>query len=127
MDKKVIIGVIIGVVIGLPQGLNSTPITDSPFIPVKTILVASSITLLFCMFMGMSMIRERKKKKIFIGKYFDLYSCFLVGTLCIGIPVFILNVPIDWQSSLLLSGYFFTSAGLGLIFGGLVANVTKRT
>ena len=127
MDKKIIIGAIIGVAIGLPQGLNSTPITDSPFIPVKTILVASSVTLLFCVFMGMSMIRERKKKKFLIGKYFDLYSTFLAGTLCIGMPVFILNVPIDWQSSLLLSGYFFTSAGIGLLFGGLLGNVTKRT
>jgi len=127
MNKKIFVGSIIGLAIGLPQGINAVPMLNNPIIPVETILIITIFGLVAGAFMGFSMINDRISPRFFLGKYFDLYACFLVGTLCIGLPIFIQNGVTEWQSNLLFSGYFFTSAGIGLLIGGLIFYGTKRT
>jgi len=122
------VAIIAAMITGLPQGINASPLPGmSQVIPLDTVYVITAFGLIGGALMAFGLIKERSKNKYFLSKYIDLYTFFVVGMLCIGLPIFIQNYGVDWQSSILFIGYFFTAAGLGLLIGGVLNYVIKKT
>ncbi|TAK61706.1 hypothetical protein [Methylobacter sp.] len=127
MNSKILFAIVAAAVTGLPQGINAKPLLKAPVVPEVTIYIIIAFGLISGIAMAFNLIKERTHNKSFISKYIDLYTYFVVGVLCIGLPIFIQNQGINWQSNVLFNGYFFTAAGIGLVIGGGLNYVIKKT
>jgi len=128
IGNKYIVAIIAAAATGLPQGINASPLQGmAEVIPADTVYIITAFGLIGGVLMAFGLIKERLKNKYFPSKYIDLYTFFVVGVLCIGLPIFFQNHGDDWQSSNLFMGYFFTAAGLGLLIGGALNYAIKRT
>lgn len=77
--------------------------------------------------MAFPLLIERANKHYFISKYIDLYAFFLVGTQCVGLSAIFQYLDASWNSTIFFSAYFFTAAGIGLLLGRIVKNVSQKT
>ncbi len=79
--------------------------------------------------MGFSLLKGSAKSldasSKYLNRYIDPYSFMVVGTLSIGIPVFIKVGISNIYSSDLFLGWFFGCAGTGLLIAGLMKLILK--
>jgi drug/metabolite transporter (DMT)-like permease len=127
MTRKYFFALIAAVATGLPQGIDAKPLLRTTgLIPLEMILIVSLLGLVGGAVMAVGLIKERSKNSFFLSKYIDLCIYFLVGVLCIGLPIFVQNFGAPWQSSIFISAYFLTAAGIGLLVGGAVFYAVKK-
>jgi len=128
IDNKKLIAILAAVITGLPQGINAKPLaTMSPIVPVITIYIIIAFGLFGGGIMAIALLKERINKSFFLSKYIDLYTYFMVGSLCIAIPIFIQNTGLNLQDKTLFLGYFFAATGSGIVVGGAISNAIKKT
>jgi hypothetical protein len=120
MNVKILLAIVAAAITGLPQGISAKPLLKAPVIPETTIYIIIAFGLFGGIWMATCLIKERTKNDYFLSKYIDLYTYFLVGTFCIGLPIFLQNQEISWRSNILFNGYFFTASGIGLFIGGVI-------
>lgn len=120
MNIKILLAVVAAAITGLPQGINAKPLLKAPIVPETTIYIIIAFGLFGGIWMALCLIKERTKNEYFLSKYIDLYTYFLVGAFCIGLPIFLKNQEIYWQSNVIFNGYFFTASGVGLCLGGVL-------
>jgi len=117
---KIIIGAILGF---LTTGLNWPDKNGFSYIknlPINTILIICLFGLCGGIWVGLACLKDRNLKKLFINRYVDLYSYFLVG--CSSVSVIgIYNLSdLSVYDGRYVTIYFFGFVGIGLVLSGAI-------
>ncbi len=120
---KYVNGIVLGLIIGLTVGSN---VIRNPFdvdsLPHLTVYIIIAFGFVGGVLTGIFLLHKNPNPSNFLAKYIDrfidYYSLLTVCMLSMGIPILLKVGFSDFYASRLLSGYFFSCVGIGLVFAG---------
>jgi hypothetical protein len=122
---KYFISALAGFSLGYPQSIDPKPLFQVDTLPAQTVYTIIGFGLVSGILMGIAMLNRKSTHPYW--KYFHMYTFMLVGLWSISLPVLYRLGLSDLYRTELFTPFFFGSAGLGILLGGLIWRLWPRS